>query len=177
MKLNDDEQLALLSPSALQKPFEMVEVRANELTDYVQKWLEFQALWDLEADYVYNRLGDNLVDWQQLLHEIRKTRSTFDTSESYHDLGVAVVNYEQVQAKVAAKYDVWQRDILVRFGQKLGSAMKTFYTDISRARHDLEHHAIETSSTAQAVALITFIENLKKKSTRCWLYMLSVDVS
>ena len=155
--------LSLLASADLQKPFALIENRVKELSAYVDKWLEFQALWDLEAEYVYNRLGDNLDDWQQLLQEIRKTRSTFDTSESHHDLGVAVVNYEQVQAKVNAKYDSWQRDILSRFGGKLGTALRDTYTELQKARHDLEHHSIETSTTAQAVALITFVQDLKRK--------------
>ena len=155
--------LGRLSGPALKRPFAAIEDRVTELTDYVNKWLEFQSLWDLEADFVYERLGDSLNDWQQLLSEIRKTRQTFDTSESHHDLGVAVVHYEQVQAKVTAKYDSWQREILGRFGIKLGAAMRDSHTDIAKARHDLEHHAIETSTTAQAVALITFVQDLKKK--------------
>lgn len=130
---------------------------------YVDKWLEFQALWDLESEYVYNRLGDSLKEWQQLLLEIRRTRSTFDTSESFHDMGVAVINYEQVQSKVNAKYDTWQRDILSRFGTKLGSAIRETHTDVLKARHDLERHSIETSSTTQAVALITFVQELKRR--------------
>lgn len=130
---------------------------------YVNKWLEFQALWDLESEHVYNQLGDSLNNWQQLLLEIRRTRSTFDTSESHHDMGIAVINYEQVQSKVNAKYDTWQRDILSRFGGKLGVFMRETHAELLKARHDLELHSIETSSTTQAVALITFVQELKRK--------------
>jgi hypothetical protein len=52
----------------------------QHLRDYVGKWL--QSLWDLEAEFVFNRLGENLAHWQQLLTEIKKARSTFDTSET-----------------------------------------------------------------------------------------------
>jgi len=48
-----------------------------------------------------------------------------------------------VQARVNAKYDSWQRDILSRFGVKLGNAMKEMHASISKARNDLEHHSIE----------------------------------
>jgi dynein heavy chain 1 len=44
---------------------------------------------------------------------------------------------------VNAKYDSWQRDILSRFGVKLGNAMKEMHASILKARHDLEHHSIE----------------------------------
>lgn len=159
-------QLSKLPPAALQKPFRTIESRFIDLAKYVDKWLEFQALWDLETEFVYNQLGDSLKDWQQLLLEIRRTRATFDTSESYHDMGVAVINYEQVQSKVNAKYDAWQRDILSRFGLKLGSAMRGTHTEVLKARHDLERHSIETSSTAQAVSLITFVQELKRRVTK-----------
>lgn len=135
----------------------------RELTDYANKWLRFQSLWDLEAESVYARLGDSLSDWQQLLSEIRRTRSTFDTSETQRSFGAVTVKYEQVQSKVNAKYDAWQRDILARFGLKLGATIRETYANISRARTELEQHSIEGSSTAQAVSFITFVQDLKRK--------------
>ena len=107
------------------------------------KWLQFQSLWDLEAEYVFNRLGDSLANWQQLLTEIKKARSTFDTSETQKTFGVCVIDYEQVQARVNAKYDAWQKDILNRFGIKLGNAMKEMHAQILKARNELEQHSID----------------------------------
>ncbi|KAF8883831.1 dynein heavy chain, N-terminal region 1-domain-containing protein [Infundibulicybe gibba] len=109
--------------------------KVQQLKDYVGKWLQFQSLWDLEAEYVFNRLGDSLANWQQLLTEIKKARSTFDTSDIEKSFGV--------QSRVNAKYDAWQRDILSRFGIKLGNAMKEMHASILKARNDLEHHSIE----------------------------------
>jgi len=57
--------------------------------------------WDLKAEYVFNRPRDSLANWQQLLTEIKKVRSTFDTSDMRKSLGVCVI--EQVQARVNAK--------------------------------------------------------------------------
>jgi len=54
-----------------------------------------------------------------------------------------VIDYEQVQARVNAKYDQWQKDILNKFGIKLGNAMKEMHAAILKARNDLEHHSIE----------------------------------
>lgn len=133
---------------------------------YVAKWLQFQSLWDLETEYVYARLGESLASWQQLLLEIRKTRSTFDNSDVQRSFGAAIINYEQVQSKVNAKYDTWQRDILGRFGTKLGAALRTTHTAVLQARHDLERHSIEGSSTAATVTFITFVQDLKKRVKR-----------
>ncbi|KII86258.1 hypothetical protein PLICRDRAFT_143847 [Plicaturopsis crispa FD-325 SS-3] len=129
--------------NTLERPFSLIEIKVQQLTEYVNKWLQFQSLWDLEAEYVFNRLGDSLANWQQLLTEIKKARSTFDTSETQKTFGVCVIDYEQVQARVNAKYDAWQRDILSRFGVKLGNAMKEMHASILKARNDLEHHSIE----------------------------------
>ncbi|KAJ7366479.1 dynein heavy chain, N-terminal region 1-domain-containing protein [Mycena albidolilacea] len=135
--------LTQLPEAILQRPFALIELKVQQLTEYVGKWLQFQSLWDLEAEYVFNRLGDSLGHWQQLLTEIKKTRSTFDTSDTQKSFGVCIIDYEQVQAKVNAKYDAWQRDILSRFGVKLGNAMKEMHASILKARNELEHHSIE----------------------------------
>lgn len=136
-------QLTRFPDATLERPFALIEIKVQQLKDYVGKWLQFQSLWDLEAEYVFNRLGDSLANWQQLLTEIKKARSTFDTSDTQKSFGVCVIDYEQVQARVNAKYDSWQRDILSRFGVKLGNAMKEMHASILKARNDLEHHSIE----------------------------------
>jgi dynein heavy chain 1 len=136
-------QLTQFPDTTLEKPFALIEQKVQQLTDYVAKWLQFQSLWDLEAEYVFNRLGDSLSHWQQLLTEIKKARSTFDTSDTSKSFGVCVIDYEQVQARVNAKYDAWQKDILSRFGVKLGNAMKEMHAQILKARNELEHHSIE----------------------------------
>ncbi|KAI0042887.1 hypothetical protein FA95DRAFT_1563857 [Auriscalpium vulgare] len=135
--------LTHFSDNTLERPFALVESKVQQLKEYVAKWLQFQSLWDLETEYVFNRLGDSLAHWQQLLTEIKKARSTFDTTETQKTFGVCVIDYEQVQARVNAKYDAWQRDILSRFGVKLGNAMKEMHASILKARNDLEHHSIE----------------------------------
>ncbi|GLB36818.1 putative dynein heavy chain [Lyophyllum shimeji] len=135
--------LTHFTDNTLERPFALIEMKVQQLKDYVAKWLQFQSLWDLEAEYVFNRLGDSLANWQQLLTEIKKARSTFDTSDTQKSFGVCVIDYEQVQARVNAKYDAWQRDILSRFGVKLGNAMKEMHASILKARNDLEHHSIE----------------------------------
>ncbi|KAH9836656.1 dynein heavy chain, N-terminal region 1-domain-containing protein [Rhodofomes roseus] len=135
--------LTHFTDATLDRPFMLIEQKIQQLKEYVAKWLQFQSLWDLETEYVFSRLGDSLANWQQLLTEIKKARSTFDTSDTQKSFGVCVIDYEQVQARVNAKYDAWQRDILSRFGVKLGNAMKEMHATILKARNDLEHQSIE----------------------------------
>jgi dynein heavy chain 1 len=137
------------------------------VSGYVEEWLRFQSLWDLQSEQVYDALGDNLGKWLQLLHEIRKSRSTFDTSDVSRSFGNLIIDYEQVQTKVNAKYDQWQHDILIKFANKLGNRMREAYAEIGKARKDLEGQSLEASSTAQAVSFITIVQQSKRK-VKAW---------
>ncbi|CED84986.1 dynein heavy chain cytosolic [Phaffia rhodozyma] len=169
MKKATEEELTYISlltqfnDSTLEEPFKLIEMKVQEVGAYVAKWLQFQSLWDLVPDQVYNRLGNSLSNWAQLLSEIKKTRSTFDNSDTQRSFGICVIDYAMVQSKVNSKYDTWQRDILSRYGSMLGTTMRDVHIAILKARHDLEHLSIEGSSTAQAVTFITFVQDLKKK--------------
>ena len=56
--------------------------RVQQLKDYVAKWLQLQSLWDLEAVVRVQPSPGSLAIRQRFLTEIRKARSTFDTSET-----------------------------------------------------------------------------------------------
>ncbi|KAJ1934844.1 dynein heavy chain, partial [Linderina macrospora] len=55
------------------------------------------------------------------------------------------------------------REILNKFGQKLGQAMHDTCQAISNARHELESHSAESSTTSEVVTFITFVQELKRK--------------
>ncbi|KNC98573.1 uncharacterized protein SPPG_06258 [Spizellomyces punctatus DAOM BR117] len=148
---------------SLERCYDIVEQRIKSVQEYTEIWLRYQSLWDLESHYVYDQLGDDLRLWQQLVLEIKKARATFDNSETERSFGPIVIDYEQVQSKVNAKYDQWQREILNRFGVKLGSSMRDFYSTVSKSRTDLEQQSADGSSTAEAVAFITFVQDLGRK--------------
>lgn len=141
-----------------------IEARLQEISAYVDKWLQFQSLWDLQAEQVYDVLGDDLSQWLQLLQEIRKSRATFDTSEVSRSFGNITIDYEQVQTRVNAKYDQWQHEILLKFGAKLGARMREVHSEIAAARRDLEGQTLEASSTAHAVSFITIVQQCKRKA-------------
>lgn len=151
----------------LNQVYQVVEGRVKDVSEYVDKWLQFQSLWDLRSEQVYEILGDDLSQWLQLLQEIRKSRATFDTSEVSRGFGNIRIDYEQVQTKVNAKYDQWQHEILVKFGSKLGGRMREVHSEIAAARRDLEGQTLEASSTAHAVSFITIVQQCKRK-TRVW---------
>ncbi|KAL2829944.1 dynein heavy chain, N-terminal region 1-domain-containing protein, partial [Aspergillus cavernicola] len=144
-----------------------VETRLKEVSEYVNKWLQFQSLWDLQSEQVYDILGDDLSQWLQLLQEIRKSRATFDTSEVSRSFGNIKIDYEQVQTKVNAKYDQWQHEILLKFGLNLGNRMREVHSELATARSNLEGQSLEAASTAHAVSFITIVQQCKRK-TKIW---------
>lgn len=62
----------------------------------VQVWLQYQCLWDMQAENIYNRLGEDLTKWQALLVQIRKARGTFDNAETRKEFGPVVIDYGKV---------------------------------------------------------------------------------
>ena len=149
--------------SEISTAYRMIEEKLSAIVSYIDKWFQFQSLWDLEADYVYNILGEDLAKWLQLLQEIRRTRETFDTSESSRSFGTVRIKYDQVQTKVTAKYDQWQLEIRLNFAGRLGNRMREVYAEIEKARRDLEGQSLEASSTAQAVSFITIVQHCRRK--------------
>ena len=147
----------------LAKAYEIVEEKLKEVSKYVSKWLQFQSLWDLGDTDVYKRLGDDLSEWQKILAELKKSRTTFDNEEKERSFGPIVVNYGQVQSKVGDKYDFWQKEILKNFASKLGDSMGQFYTDIAKAKDDLESYAKESKITGVSVAYVTLVQDLNVK--------------
>lgn len=64
---------------------------------FVQVWLQYQCLWDMQAENIYNRLGEDLTKWQALLVQIRKARGTFDNAETRKEFGPVVIDYGKVR--------------------------------------------------------------------------------
>ncbi|KAI9886106.1 MAG: Dynein heavy chain, cytoplasmic [Watsoniomyces obsoletus] len=157
--------LPLQCAGSLVQAYHVLEDRVSELVSYVDKWLQFQSLWDLQSEQVLATLGEDLSDWLQMLQEIRETRRTFDTTEVNRDFGYLSIDYEQVQTKVNAKYDQWQHEVLVQFAGRLGNRMKEVHTELDRERRHLEGESLEASSTAHAVTFITAVQQCQRKVT------------
>ncbi|KAJ2976789.1 hypothetical protein NQ176_g4738 [Zarea fungicola] len=151
----------------LQRVYYSVEKKLQEISAYVDKWLQFQSLWDLQSEQVYDMLGDHLPRWLECLQDIRKVRTTFDTQEVSRSFGHLTIDYDQVQTKVNAKYDQWQQEILIKFAGRLGTRMREVNADIEKARKNLEGQSSDTSSTAQAVQFITAVQTCKR-NVKLW---------
>ncbi|XP_065167911.1 dynein heavy chain, cytoplasmic isoform X2 [Atheta coriaria] len=146
----------------LEDAYRAISDKINEIQNYVNKWLTYQALWDLQADNLYGKLGVEITKWMQCLNDIKKTRTTFDTSDTRMEFGPVIIDFAKVQSKVSLKYDSWHKETLSKFGSLLSNEMTQFHTDVSKSRNDLESQSIEAASTSDAVNLITYVQNLKR---------------
>lgn len=160
-------ELPVMCMDALAGLYDSIEARISVAQAYINDWLQFQSLWDLQLDQVQEDLGDELDLWLQLILEIRQKRDTFDTSGNKRSFGQLIVNYEQVQSKVNAKYDQWQHDLLGHFSGLFATQLVDVYAELQRARKDLEGSSMQTSSTAQAVSFITVVQTCKRQ-TKVW---------
>jgi dynein heavy chain 1 len=157
-------------PSAvtvLESAYEAIESKIKQMQEYITQWLTYQSLWDLQPDMLYSKLGDNISLWMNTLVEIKKSRTTFDTTETRKEIGPIIVDYAKVQSKVTLKYDSWHKEVLSKFGTLLGNEMSGLHSVISKSRTELEQHSIDTANTKEAVTFITYVQSLKNK-TRQW---------
>ncbi|KAG8561687.1 hypothetical protein GDO81_015440 [Engystomops pustulosus] len=150
-------------PAGLEEAYSAVMDIVTEVEQYVKVWLQYQCLWDMQAENIYNRLGEDLNKWQALLVQIRKARGTFDNAETRKEFGPVIIDYGKVQSKVNLKYDSWHKEVLSKFGQMLGQNMTEFHSQISKSRQELEQHSVDTASTSDAVTFITYVQSLKRK--------------
>ncbi|XP_055846761.1 dynein heavy chain, cytoplasmic isoform X3 [Episyrphus balteatus] len=146
----------------LENAYGSIEDKISEVRNYVDEWLRYQSLWDLQADTLYGRLAEDVNLWIKCLNDIKKSRTTFDTSDTRRAYGPIIIDYAKVQAKVTLKYDSWHKEALGKFGTLLGTEMTTFHGKVSKSRTDLEMQSIEAASTSDAVCFITYVQSLKK---------------
>ncbi|XP_039279680.1 dynein heavy chain, cytoplasmic [Nilaparvata lugens] len=154
--------LGKLPQAVIESAYEAIEKKIADISNYVDDWLRYQSLWDLQGDTLYGRLGENVELWMKCLNDVKKSRTTFDTSDTRREFGPIVIDYAKVQSKVTLKYDSWHKDILAKFGSLLGNEMLRLHGQISKYRSDLEQQSIEAASTSDAVCFITYVQSLKR---------------
>lgn len=153
--------LASLATNDIRSAYGVIEQKLDEVRTYTAKWFQFQSLWDLLPEKVFQELDNDLTKWISVLQEIRQVRTTFDTASSAQNFGNIVVDYEQVQSRINAKYDSWQHDILVRFGEILSKDMHKTHSELDYTRRELEVQTLDMLSTKRAIEFVTIVQRAK----------------
>lgn len=55
----------------LESAYQAIDTKMSEIRKYVEEWLRYQSLWDLQADTLYGRLGDDINLWIKCLNDIK----------------------------------------------------------------------------------------------------------
>lgn len=55
----------------LESAYDAIETKISEVRHYVDEWLRYQSLWDLQADILYGRLGEDINLWIKCLNDIK----------------------------------------------------------------------------------------------------------
>lgn len=55
----------------LEQAYDAIEKKMREVKEYVDEWLCYQSLWDLQADNLYGTLGDDINLWMKCLNDIK----------------------------------------------------------------------------------------------------------
>ena len=56
---------------ALEKVYEAIEKKMAEVQKYVDEWLRYQSLWDLQPDALYSKLDNDITLWMKCLNDIK----------------------------------------------------------------------------------------------------------
>ena len=158
--------IKMININILKNCYQSLEAKFDECEEYVKTWLSYQVLWDIQPKNIYDRLGDDMEKWQQLMNELKAGRKTFDNNETEKIFGSIVIDYSAVQSKINNKYDAWHKEIMNKFALETNDGMKNFYRVISEARNHLENNSLENSST-DIVAFITEIQTVKN-NLKAW---------
>jgi dynein heavy chain 1 len=160
--------LHLVDSERINKCYQKIDHEISLVSEYVSRWYQYQALWDLDPTVVFEKLGDDLRTWCQVLIDVRKSRDVFDTSRSIKEFDYLTIDYGHVQTKVNAQYDQWQRELINKFSNILHQRYTEFLENVKKVRNGLEK-TIFGKEIADLLNAVLFVyecnENSKEWST------------
>jgi dynein heavy chain 1 len=57
--------------STLESSYQAIEEKVSVVLNYVNEWLCYQTLWDLQPDQLYGKLGEDIGLWLSCLADIK----------------------------------------------------------------------------------------------------------
>ncbi|XP_066586421.1 dynein heavy chain, cytoplasmic-like isoform X2 [Prorops nasuta] len=153
---------------SLEETYEVVESKIKDIANYVDEWLRYQALLDLQPDNnLYRKLGKDINLWMSCLNNIKNSKLTFDTFSTKRQFGPVIINFAKVQSKISLKHDSLHKEILCMFGMFLGNEISTFSDQLLKYRNILQQQSNKNAIGLNNIRFITYI-NFLKKNIRSW---------
>ena len=155
----------LVPPEIVSEAYASIERHVKDASEFVDQWLAYQTLWDTSVSEVASAVGNDIEKWQELLLEAAAARSTLDSSANIAEYGPILVKYGKVQSQIILKYDSWQKELQSSFAGILGQRVLETHETIDGAKTKLEATALDSTSTENIVLGVTFIQEVKQKSS------------
>lgn len=153
---NYSNLLFTIEADLLKRPYACIESRIWEAKLYVDKWLQYQTLWDVPTSSVTDQIGNDIQLWQQLLQGVKAARSTIENVSDEVSFGPIVINFHQVQNKVNLKYDAWQKEIQIKFASIVQEGIHGLHDKYIQMKRQLESLSLDgpTQDVISAVECI-----------------------
>lgn len=104
----------------------------------IDYWRRFEALWFVELSSVTGKLT-NLMQWQQLVREMRSLRTSFSSNEDLRWFCSKIaLDTSAIQAKIMSKYDGLAREILHLYASKLNEQLSSYWTSVATIKQTLD---------------------------------------
>jgi dynein heavy chain 1 len=129
-------------------------------------WMRYKSLWAGNSNdvltYMTETHKDDLGKWIAMLISMRQSRNDLDDDDSKVKTCAITVDYSDVQTRVMDKYDVWIKDLLMKFADTMMAATESWFQSVNDARGKLEGFSMDSGDTMQAIEFLTAIESFKK---------------
>lgn len=129
-------------------------------------WMRYKSLWSGNSNdvltYMTETHKDDLGKWISMLTSIRTSRNELDSGDSQSKDCAITVDYSDVQTRVMEKYDVWHKDLLMKFAETVMAATEGWFTNVNEARGKLEGFSMDSGDTMQAIEFLTAVESFKR---------------
>ena len=65
-----------MATADMQECFNTIEKQMNSAQIYVTRWLQYQALWDMDVEMVLKEVENDASCWEKLLKDLKSSRRT-----------------------------------------------------------------------------------------------------
>lgn len=66
-----EKVLHIIDHKIIQRAYDEIFTTFKDAEDYLKIWFNYESLWTIDSKKIYERLGDDISQWQKLLNEIR----------------------------------------------------------------------------------------------------------
>ena len=150
-----------MNQQLLAETYNLIDIKFLEADQYVNTWLSYQALWELNLGTITDQLDDDLNQWKNLLNEIKHGRNTFETDKFEKYFGPVEVLFKHVVLKINNLYDRLSNDLVQKFGNYFEGLSRQTNEAILRDKKNLEQ--VNFSNPAELVNNISIINEVKNK--------------